>query len=431
MDELIIETGPRPQITIEAQGKLYIKGWDRPEVRASATGKDKLTLNKNGENVVVRSLANCEMRIPYEATVLIQTAYGEAIIKSVPGSITVQHAGAGLTLSDVGTVIVEDINRDLNAREIHGDLTIHHANRHVNVSLITGNFTAESINAHLTLKKLEGNLSAHVLGNATLSLDPKPGKTYHAEAHGVLTCTLPTQANATLDITGHGPIVTKFGGKTELIHEGTFSTVIGAHQENLAQITLVGYGPVTVLESDSSQTSSEFNFGFDDMDLEMDTFSQQISHQVTEQLEMHMGLFEAQMDALVGNGLSQEKAESIRTRTQEKVARAHEKIARAQEKAVEKIELARRKIERESDRSKSRAIKTEVTFGVDTARQGMRTGFAAAREAVSAVFGSKSTPTSDPVSDAERMMILNMLAEKKITIQEAETLLAALEGRPA
>ncbi len=429
MDELIIETGHRPQITVESQGKLYIKGWDRPEVRASATGKDKLSLNKDGENVIVRSLANCEMRVPYESTVLIQTANGEAILKSVPGSITVQHAGAGLTLSDVGHVFVEDINRDLNAREIHGNLTIRHANRHVNVSYLTGDFTADLINAHLTVKKLEGNLSANVMGNATLSLDPKAGKTYAAEVHGVLTCLLPTQANAILDITGHGPIVTKFSGETETILEGTYVKTLGESQENQAKITLTGYGPVTVLESDSQHTSPEFKFDFDDTDLEMDTISQQISRQVAEQLEMQMGMFEAQMDALVDTaGLSPDKADRIRVRTQEKVARAQEKIARAQERAAEKIEIARRKIERESPRPSSRSIRAEVSFGMDAARQGVRTGLAAAREAVTSVLG-KPAPPSDPVSDDERMMILNMLADKKITIQEAETLLAALEGK--
>ena len=34
-----------------------------------------------------------------------------------------------------------------------------------------------------------------------------------------------------------------------------------------------------------------------------------------------------------------------------------------------------------------------------------------------------------PVSDDERLTVLKMLQEKKITIEEAEKLLAALEGK--
>jgi hypothetical protein len=38
-------------------------------------------------------------------------------------------------------------------------------------------------------------------------------------------------------------------------------------------------------------------------------------------------------------------------------------------------------------------------------------------------------PPSDPVTDEERLTILKMLQEKKISLQEAEKLLAALEGK--
>jgi hypothetical protein len=37
----------------------------------------------------------------------------------------------------------------------------------------------------------------------------------------------------------------------------------------------------------------------------------------------------------------------------------------------------------------------------------------------------------DPVSEEERMMILQMLQDKKISVEQAEKLLAALEGRGA
>ena len=49
-------------------------------------------------------------------------------------------------------------------------------------------------------------------------------------------------------------------------------------------------------------------------------------------------------------------------------------------------------------------------------------------------FGPKGVPNpppppSEPVSEDERMAILKMLAEKKITAEQAEQLLTALEGK--
>jgi hypothetical protein len=37
--------------------------------------------------------------------------------------------------------------------------------------------------------------------------------------------------------------------------------------------------------------------------------------------------------------------------------------------------------------------------------------------------------TSEPVTDAERLTILKMLQAKKITLQDAEKLLSALDGK--
>lgn len=435
MDEIILTTGRTPQILITSQGKLYIKGWDRDEVRINVSGKDNFTAQQEDETVTVQSLSHCEMRVPYEASVTVQAANGETVLKSVTGTLTIQHANGSVTLNDIGTTLIEDVNRDLNAHEIHGDLTIHHANRFVNVGYVSGNFAAESIAAHLTLKKVEGNISARVQGHATLSLDPHPGQTCNVEAHGVLTCHIPPQANVTLELNGPGPLVTQFGGKTETAQRHLSATL----GDGSAQVTLTGYAPVTVLEREAGKTSQEFNFDFGDLDLEMDTLSQQISRQVSEQLEMQMGVLDAQMDALMNTGnLSQEKAEQIRARTQEKLNRAQEKISHAQERAAQKIEKARQRAESKTGNDFTYggidAAREGVRTGMDAAREGVRVGMSAAREALSGVFGpSGSRPTrqtSDPVSDQERMMILNMLSEKKISIEEAETLLAALEGRP-
>jgi len=422
MDELIIETGHKPEVTIEAQGKLYIKGWDRAEVRASTSGKDNLTLKKDGENVKVQSLSNCEMRVPFETSLIVQSAHRETILKSVTGQITIQQAGASLTLNDVGDTLIEFVGRDVNVREVHGDLTIQHAGRFVNASHLTGNFTAESIGAHLTLSQVGGNVSALAHGNATLSLDPQAGKAYTVEARGVLTCRIPSSANVTVQINGQGPIITKIGGESKTTHDKSHTFTLG---DGSATLELTANGPISLLENGNEYYPDDYHFETD-MELEMDTLAQNITQQVHEQISMQMNMLEAQMDALVDtHGISDEKAERIRKRTEEKVARAQEKIARAQEKAAKKIEMARRKAEK-SGRHYDDGIHT----GIDEAREGIREGLAAAKAAVSfALGGTRKSPPSDPVSDEERMMILNMLAEKKISIEQAEALLSALEGK--
>lgn len=417
MEEIVLEIGLTPEIAVESQGKLYIKGWDKPEVRASASGKGNLHVSKEANKAVVRCLSNCEIKIPYESSLTILTASGETFIKSLAAPLTVQQAAANLTLNDVCDALIEFVARDVNAREINGNLTIRHADRFVNASYVTGDFTAEFIGAHLTLNQAQGNVHVHAQGNATLNLNPQPGKQYSLETNGILTCHLPEEADVKINLKSEGPIIVKMGGKITTNLEHTYQLTLG---EGSSALDLTAGGSISLLASDAGFEQKTHHFD-PDFDLDMDTLAENITRQVQEQLSMQMGLLDAQMDMLINTaGISEEKAERIRKRTLDHIARAQQKIERAQERAALKIELARKKAE------KTKPGKP----GKETVRE-IQEGLAAAREVVSLVLGGsrKAREEREKVSEEERLMILNMLAEKKITAEEAETLLAALEGQ--
>ena len=58
-----------------------------------------------------------------------------------------------------------------------------------------------------------------------------------------------------------------------------------------------------------------------------------------------------------------------------------------------------------------------------------RFGVAVDRPSMPPVPPAPPRPQAEPVTDEERLTILKMLQEKKISIQDAEKLLAALEGK--
>jgi len=93
------------------------------------------------------------------------------------------------------------------------------------------------------------------------------------------------------------------------------------------------------------------------------------------------------------------------------------------------------RISRQVEQATSRAAKRVE----EAARRAERHAERQARHGKSGMFEGRwnwdfkgtstpSTPSSEPVSEDERMAILKMLAEKKITSQQAEELLNALEG---
>ena len=107
-------------------------------------------------------------------------------------------------------------------------------------------------------------------------------------------------------------------------------------------------------------------------------------------------------------------SEELSRRTEEKIARAQAKIRRAQKRAARKIAEAQRRAETRArrDEQRSRRSTRGKSFTIDLSD-----------------LKKSAKSTSEPVSDEERLMILNMVAENKITLEEAEALLSALEGK--
>jgi hypothetical protein len=166
-----------------------------------------------------------------------------------------------------------------------------------------------------------------------------------------------------------------------------------------------------------------------DLDVEigedLDSMANAITLQVTQQISAQMEMLEQQIETQLANlpgmigtaGLSPEEAERINQRTrqasEQAAARAQEKIQRAQERLERKLESARRRAEMKA-RTAERAAR-------DRRRRPETYDWSPPRP----------EPSGQAVSDEERLMVLKMLEQQQITLEQAEQLLAALEGRQA
>jgi hypothetical protein len=136
-----------------------------------------------------------------------------------------------------------------------------------------------------------------------------------------------------------------------------------------------------------------------------------------------MEMLEQQIETQLANlpkmvptaGLTPEETEHINQRARQASERAailaQEKMQRAQERLQRKLESARRRAE-----MKARAAER-------AARDRRR------RPETSTWSPPEPESPSQPVSDEERLMVLQMLEQQQITLEQAEQLLAALEGR--
>jgi hypothetical protein len=410
MDEIVLNTTAAPKIVVEAQDRLYIRGWDRDSFKATGpTGSVKAV--KDGETFRVSASARLDLRVPKGASLEV-TGFGDTAIREVSGAVQVHNSGDNLTLRGVGETRVGTIDKDLAARDVSGNLTVERVGRFANVRAVDGDFHLDHVEVHLNIREVSGNIAAEAGGNANLYVDMHGKQTVNITANGTITCRVYPDLDARVKITTSGPITVKVGGSRQTTRdrfEGNFGGGAG-------ELVLAGNGPVTVSETSREPVAPAYDFDFNIAE-DLTGIGAGISEQITEQLGMIEEELEARMsgfsDLVDAWDLPADKVEKIQRRTQEKVQRAQEKIRQAQERAGRKIADAQRRAEKEAHRAAN--IERRVRgkgFSIDLGS-----------------LRKSDRPKSDPVSDAERLMILNMVAEKKISLEQAEALLAALERK--
>jgi hypothetical protein len=288
---------------------------------------------------------------------------------------------------------------NVSVRDIQGDLMIE-----------------ESISGNLTLKEIDGNAKVHASGNVSVELDPSPESTYDFQAKGNLTCRLPVDASVKVNISRGSKITIKIPEvEVPTPIKPPFDLLLG---DGDAELTMSASGNVTLSSRPPDWDMGEFEVEMgEDFEEMAESLNEQITLQIEAQMEMMEEELEHQLDTLSFSleAMSAEQAERVAERAREASDRANqraqEKIRRAQEKMERKLEAARRRGEMKA-RAAERAAR-------DRRRRPEPPGWTS----------SPPKTVSEPVSEEERLMILQLLENGKVTTEEAEQLLAALEGK--
>lgn len=407
----LISSGDKPSvILVEINGNLQLKGWDRPEILLKTGSEEELEVTQDAELVQISCKQDLLVRLPEGAQLRIQEINGGARIKYLDQPIEIATVTDSLELRDVGPVKVDQVGGELIVRRVSGDLQAASVGGNAIIRDVEGACNLE-VGGELDVRDLEGDLHAVVGGNSRLRLSLLLGKNYQVTTGGEITCRVPEDASLKANLTSGGQnIFVRIADERLTLNQPSHQVVMG---DGEAEMKLTAGGGV-------SFESRETDWG-EQVDLQAE-LADQVAEQVESELRNHSAVLDQQMEEL-NRRLSEMNLPSIevdrileRTRQASERAnqRAQDKLRRAQERMQRKIEAAARKAE-----LKARAAERRSRSG----------GFAWNFEWRPPFPGEPPQPPRPQVSDEERLMILRMLQEKKISVEEAEQLLAALEGR--
>lgn len=428
MEKYSLTTNDKPEINIEADVDLNVKGWNESEVLVkTSAGKQEDVLNTSENSVQVHCSDDCTVYVPLEAKINVQVVGQDATFKSLKGALLIEQIGRDLALRDVSGTIVGAVGRDITAKRIYGDFKVESVGRGVIVRNVEGQFAAETIGAHLHLREVNEGVSTQVGGNAEVTLAPVAWQAYSIKAAGDINCRLPQDTNALITITsGANQIRVKLPQHSGSYQEHSQSFTVG---EGGAPVTLAAGGSVLLQTSETDWRSiADGDFDFH-IDADLENIASNIEQQVSEQIEAQLEAIEQQLDtqlaelsSALGNANSSDeqrarinqRIESVRQRSQEHTQKLTENI---RAKVNRKIEAARHKVRRKAAR-----------YAADMEPPRPFTWPVPPVPPIQPIPPIRTDIASDPVSDEERMIILNMLETGKITAEDAEQLLAALEA---
>ncbi|MEK6750791.1 MAG: hypothetical protein AABZ00_00890 [Chloroflexota bacterium] len=360
-----ISAGRTPKIMIESiGGDLSLVGWEGDEILLKAD-EDEMRVNQDGEQVTISCDDDLALRVPKAASILIGHIGGDASIRSLMGDIELKEISGDLSLRDVNSVSIETVHADFSLRGARGHLFIKSANSDVSIRDVDGNVTLETVADDLALRDVRGNVSAKVAEDVVMYLTPQAGNTYSVTAGDDILLVMPPKTNATLTLNADEIDIEWKGIEND---EEATSRVVTLG-DGSASITLNAGGDIRVSnQSDAGESAEDFG-NFAGIGMDWSGFGERISQRVNQATQ-----------------------------------RAQRKV----EEAARRIEQKTREVERRAGRGK---VALEVgRWNWDFAPKGV------------------PMPSKSQASDEERLAILKMLQEKKITAEEAEKLLAALEG---
>ena len=149
--------GPSPLITIaDCAGSLVVQAWDRDEI--ALKGDNVQTEEKaEGKGLTIQSESDLKLMAPAGASLVIQQAHSDLLIKGIQGHILVEKALADVILRDTGDVDLHEVHADLAAKHMSGQLNVDNVYGDVALRHM-GGARLQNVHGDLVARQVDGDI---------------------------------------------------------------------------------------------------------------------------------------------------------------------------------------------------------------------------------------------------------------------------------
>ena len=373
-------------LVIKAHGNLDIKGWDQSDV-GIITDINVQKVRHEAEILRLLFVEDCELSIPKGINLIIERASGDARIRDIKTPIVVNRVYGNLALQDVNQVTVSKIGGDCLIENIGGDLIVSRTYGNLKGHNISGSVIAEKVSGNVKLHSITGGLIIRSYGGIVVSLKESSDYDINMQASDNIELNLPLITDADLKVRSRSKEIDLDLGKiTDKLKEKNCELVLGDGNQN---IILDAGGRVRIVEEKIDP--SEILKLFEDLDnLWLKLKEESAARRAAREKKVHWEI------SLV------EGASQVAQNALDGVEKIADQISfDAIEQAEKHVRVALEEVEEQIR-----------NLGYDN------------------LPGSyeEEEDFSSEVTTEERLVIMRMLQEEKISVEEADQLLEILEN---
>ena len=418
MYERTIETSASPHIIVEeCRGSLVVKGGAEDEVTLRVDAEEhEVIVEREGETLTLTLPDQTSLICPTGSSLTVDRVLGNLLVDDLTGQIACNSAHGNATLRAAGpTALVElsgnlaarDVNGNLEAQDVKGNARVQDLKGQLILGKVGGNLSArdvegdlkarvvkgnariQDLEGYLTLEQVYGNLGAQgvtggmslpeVRGNARLGPPFAGEAVYHVNARGNLTVSVPADASLRLTVHASGHVRASVPDLVLDEIDRGFEGMLGSGE---ATLEAQARGNVSFRPAESSDSRFEARADLEGLGAQIEWQVNEAVARMTSRLEESLG------------------------RIDSTVVQRH--VEQATDQARQSVEQARQKAEQAAERARMRAERAE--------RRWRRAS------------GQPPRSEREAASDEERLRVLRMVEEGRLTPEQASELLAALEG---
>ena len=379
MERIIQEAPQGGVLLIKARGDLNVRGWDQDtfEVVGDAS---RVKISVDAANTQITSLDDCTIQVPLYYRVEVEKVSGSAWLQDLMGKVRVERVGGDFSAARLADLTVEKIGGDCVVDEVAAPLTCSRVGGDLVCSNLGCGLTDAYTGGDARLVNVYGSVRVNAGGDILAGFSESGGKEISLKSGGDVKVSIPPSSGWSLDLTSGGEdIRLELGESIERVNDWAYLRTLG---DGSSTLRVKAGGDIRISDQPVGSEKVERK------SKKREEHWRNVEKWAVPGISLTIG----------ADGLSNDISERIARKTRESVRRAESRI-----------EAAMRRMEEKgiTEPAESNRFFREEPF-----------------PSTDGEFVEQPAPD---VTEEERLVVLRMLQDKKLTVEEADKLLDALE----